>query len=261
MKSLYNKHVTMVLGAVFLTACQTYSGQPFADETPQTLSADGVSIYGYSLGSQLNDDAPLILLFHQGGSNARGEYRDIAAWLQSEGYRTLAWDLRSGGDWHGSENQTKASMAEDTPSGFCDAYPDLEAALNFAHDRDPDGSVIVWGSSYSAALVFQLAAKNSDKVDALLAFSPASGAPLEGCRASLWAGQVKDPALAVSPVSEMERESVQAQRAVLVDAGIDYLVIENGVHGSSMLLDERTENDMSAARRQILSWLEQHILQ
>lgn len=259
MKPAVKKQGLIMVAAVCFAACQTLAGPQFPEEPPQTLSADGVTLYGYSLGSQLNEDAPLILLFHQGGSNARGEYTDIATWLQSAGYRTLAWDLRSGGEWHGGENQTKASLADDTPAGFCDAYPDLEAALNFLHERDPDGSVIVWGSSYSAALVFQLAAKHPDKVDALLAFSPASGAPLEGCRAPLWVDQVTVPALGVSPASEMERESVQAQRAVLEDAGIDYRVVEYGVHGSSMLMDVRTEHDMSEARSMILTWLEENL--
>lgn len=255
MRSMIKTLGPMIFGIALLAACQTVATPTFSETDIQTVSEDGVQIHGYAFGSELNSDAPLILLFHQGGSNARGEYSDLAPWLQEAGYRTLAWDLRSGGEWYGGSNQTKAGLNEGVASGFCDAYPDMEAALSYAHERDPDGPIIIWGSSYSAALVFQLAAKHPDKVDALLAFSPASGDPLEGCRAKLWAGQVSVPALGVSPTTEMEREPVQEQRAILEAAGIDYRVVENGIHGSSMLLDARTEQDMSEARAMVLDWL------
>ena len=50
--------------------------------------------------------------------------------------------------------------------------PDLEAALAWA-DADAKGApVIVFGSSYSAALVFLLAARHPGKIAAVVAFSP-----------------------------------------------------------------------------------------
>ncbi len=122
-----------------------------------TQTSDGVTIYGEPYFGDLDNTAPLILLFHQGGSNGRGEYAGIAKWLNNNGYRAIAWDQRSGGDTYGSENRTVKGLAEGTPASYCDAAADLSAALTHVLDHGFADKVIVWGSSYSAAMVFQLA--------------------------------------------------------------------------------------------------------
>jgi len=223
----------------------------------QSVTADGVTIYGEPYFGDLNADAPLILLFHQGGSNGRGEYAELAPWLNGLGYRAIAWDQRSGGETYGSENRTVAGLPVGADPGFCDAAPDLQAALDYVRAKGLAEKVIVWGSSYSAALVFGLAANNPDAVSGVIAFSPASGGPLVDCRARMWVEDIDAPMMTLRPASEMERESSQEQRDILTGAGVTFHVAENGVHGSSMLLDSRTESDMSETRAAVADWLAQ----
>lgn len=227
-----------------------------ATQTITTITADGVTVYGEPYFSGLDASAPLILLFHQGGSNGRGEYSDIAAWLNENGFRAIAWDQRAGGETYGESNRTVAGLPEGADPGYCDAAPDLQAAVDYVAENNLAERVILWGSSYSAALIFGTAAANPDMTGGVIAFSPASGGPLENCRARMWADEIDAPMFVLRPASEMERESSVEQRDILTAAGAAFLVVENGVHGSSMLLDARTENDMSEARAEVLTWLQ-----
>jgi len=228
-----------------------------APEHVETVTSDGVTIHGELFADGLAPDAPLVLLFHQGGSSGRGEYAEIARWLNELGYRAIAWDQRAGGDLHGVANRTVEGLAADVPAGYCDAYPDLQGALDHATEEGLTERVVVWGSSYSAALVFRLAAENPDRVSGLLAFSPASGGPMAECRAREWLGNLRVPALVFRPGSEMERASSVEQRDLFTAAGLDVHVIEDGVHGSSMLLDARTGRDMTEARELVAGWLKE----
>ncbi len=241
--------ILAALGAISLPAA-------VVAEAITTETADGVTLYGETYFADLPDSAPLILLFHQGGSNGRGEYGDaIVPWLNENGFRAIAWDQRAGGETYGSHNRTAEGIAEGTPDGYCHAYPDLEAALSYARSHDGERKVIVWGSSYSAALVFQLAAKNPDMISGVIGFSPASGGPLAECRARNYLKDVKASAFILRPASEMTRDSSQEQMAVFKDFGAETAVIEHGVHGSSMLVDSRTGHDMADARKPVLDWL------
>ena len=78
------------------------------------------------------------------------------------------------------------------------------------------------------------------------------------CRAQNWNNAIDVPVIVFRPQSEMERESSIEQRDILTSSGARFEVIENGEHGSSMLLDSRTGHDMSNARQLVLDWLEQH---
>ena len=218
-----------------------------------TVTSDGVTVLGTPYFGGLDNDAPMILLFHQAGSNGRGEYKDIAAWLNENGYRAIAWDGRSGGERFGETNLTVEKLNEGVSTEYCDASPDLQAALDATTISGLADKVIVWGSSYSASLVFKLAADNSDKIQGVIAFSPAGGGPMENCRARMWVDDVKAPIFALRPAREMEIPSSAEQRDILTEAGAKFMVVENGVHGSSMLVDERTESDMSAARAEVLN--------
>lgn len=220
-----------------------------------TQTNDGVTIYGDKAFAGLDSKAPLILLFHQGGSNARGEYSDLIPWLNKAGFRVMAWDQRSGGGRYGSDNRTIAKLPDGKSRGYCEAYPDLQAALDYTVKNKLADKVTVWGSSYSAALVVQLAAKNPEKVSGVLSFSPASGGPMAPCRARNWLDKVKAPMLFMRPQSEMERQPSKDQRDILTGAGASFKVIKHGVHGSSMLVDSRTKQDMSKARSYVLKWL------
>ena len=252
--SVWRTAWVVVLGCSMLVGCQT---QEAADVSPtiSVVTSDGVQIYGERYFGDLGGEAPLILLFHQGGSNGRGEYAGIANWLNGEGYRALAWDQRRGGESFGSENRTLAGLEEGAEYGYCDAAPDLQAAIDYVRAEGLAERVVLWGSSYSAALVFQMAADNSDAVSGVIAFSPASGGPLADCLARQWLDEIEAPMFAFRPKSEMASSSAQEQKQIFEAAGVKVFVAENGVHGSSMLVDDRTGQDMSAIRREVADWL------
>lgn len=243
-----------LLAVSYVDVSRASNGSP-STSTIQTVTADGVTIYGQKYFANLTAKSPMILLFHQAGSNGRGEYADLIPWLNDAGYRVIAWDQRNGGKHYGSENRTVNALPKDTPASYCDAYPDLQAALDLTVKRGMAEKVVVWGSSYSAALVVQLAAKNNDKVSGVASFSPASGGPLVKCRARQWIEQVKAPVLAMRPASEMARDSSIEQKGILIKAGATFKVIKDGVHGSSMLVDARTKSDMTQARAGVIKWL------
>ncbi len=251
-------HISLILTLYLVAGCTTSSGIRARSELPTTITAstlDGQVVYGERYYGTLDAKAPLILLFHQGGSNGRAEYLLLTDWLNAAGYRAIAWDQRAGGDVYGESNRTVASLPAGANPGFCDAYLDLQAALDYVIGQGEAEEVIVWGSSYSGALVFRLAAENRGKVSGVLAFSPASGGPMESCRARQWVEEVSAPAIVFRPASEMAREASQSQRRILEDAGVDFRIVEHGIHGSSMLVDTRTEQDMSAARSEVIEWL------
>ena len=218
-------------------------------------TSDGITIYGHPYFGRLGKASPLILMFHQAGSNGRGEYEALVPWLNKAGYRVIVWDQRVGGERFGSTNRTIGELAKGTPAEYCDVYPDLQAALNFTLAKQWADDVIVWGSSYSAALVVQLAAKNQKHIKGVAAFSPASGGPLTNCRARKWIDRVEAPVLVVRPKSEMVRESSIEQKSLLVAAGAKFKEIDKGVHGSSTLVDKRTGHDMTLARNSVMTWL------
>ena len=218
-------------------------------------AADGVTVHGERYFGNLAADAPLILLFHQGGGDGRGEYAPLATWLNAEGFRAIAWDQRRGGSRFSMSNRTVAGLSEGAEYSYCDAYPDLEAALDYVLEHRLADRVVAWGSSYSATLVMRLAAENPGTVSGVLSFSPASGDAMEGCQPEPWAGDVQVPMFALRPASEMELAGPIQQRDRLEGIGVRFHVVEHGVHGSSMLVDERTGVDMSADRALVLDWL------
>ena len=89
----------------------------------------------------------------------------------------------------------------------------------------------------------------------MLAFSPAAGGPLAGCLARVWIESISVPVSVFRPRSEMQLVSSVEQGQIMSSAGAKFQVIEDGVHGSSMLVDSRTGHDMEETRRTVLEWL------
>jgi acetyl esterase/lipase len=223
------------------------------------VAADGVAVFAdwYQPPGPSDRDGAIIILFHQAGGDARGEYSLIVPRLLDAGYQVLAVDQRSGGDRFGGVNRTVAEL--DREYGYCEAYPDLEAALAWAIESLQADRVAVWGSSYSAALVIRLAVNHPESVDAVLAFSPASGEPMEGCRPDEVLRHLTTPAMALRPDREMEIESVAAQALDLERNGVVVVVSEGGVHGSSMLDPVRASGGVEATWQAVLEFLSAHL--
>ena len=243
--------VSLVLLTLFAPALKAQVGTEVSFP-----SADGLEVSAYLsiAASDTAGEPPLILLFHMAGASASGEYAETVERLNSEGYSTLAVDLRSGGDRLGGNNKTAARVVG-ADFSYCDSYPDMVAALNWAVSNSKSEKIFAVGSSFSAALVIKLAAEHGNQLKGALAFSPASGEPMEGCRPEQFLGSLTIPLMAFRPDREMAIESVQDQARIFHENSIRYLEIENGRHGSLMLRSSVTESDMEHAWSPVLSFL------
>lgn len=252
------------LALLFTAACAPAAPPPADDPAPDGPAADSVEVSfetsdGVRVFADFHDvagdgSAPLILLFHQAGGDARGEYGPIVPRLVDAGFRVLAVDQRAGGDRFGGVNRTMAARGDDE-AGYCDAYPDLTAALDWAIARGLDGPRFAWGSSYSAALAMKLGAERGRDLAGVLAFSPASGEPMRGCDPAEFAGDIRIPVLALRPPAEAQSERGRAQIAAFDSLGIRTYVAAHGTHGSSMLVADRVDGDVEPAWAAVLDFL------
>ncbi len=155
----------------------------------------------------------VILLFHQAGEN-RSEYNDIVPRLVQSGYSALTVDQRGGG----------------LLGSMIDGKPDMEAALEWAQNKGVP--VIIWGSSYSASIVYMMAAERPSKMKAALAFS--GGNYLGGQRVLEAARKVTIPIFATSSPDEV------AEMKSILDLAPSarktfFIPKSGGVHGSGTL--------------------------
>ena len=189
-----------------------------------------------------------ILLFHMAGVN-RGEYDPIAPRLNAAGFDTLATDQRSGGAAYGRRNETADRLGRDP--GYAAALPDLEAALAWVADKG--GPVLAWGSSYTAALVFVLAARHPGALAGVLAFSP--GEYLTGINVRGAAERVTCPVF-VTSASDRGEESAAAAILAASPAPLKrHYRARSGLHGSATL---RADNRTGAEENwsQVLAFLD-----
>lgn len=203
---------------------------------PVTLTAaDGVSVQG-EYWPAADPNAPIVLAFHQAGSS-HIEYAPLAPRLNAAGFSVLAIDQRSGGDAFGGRNRTVAALGRS--ASYDAALPDLEAALAWGRAKAPTAPVLVWGSSYSAALVFKLAARHPGDIGGVLAFSPGEylgqpgtvGAAARSVRMPVFITQASD-----------DDEIAQSRRILDAAASSDktlFVPRTRGVHGSSTLRRDR----------------------
>ncbi|MCK5358976.1 MAG: hypothetical protein KAJ95_00015, partial [Gammaproteobacteria bacterium] len=131
------------------------------------VAKDKTRVYA-SYYRAFNNNTKIALLFHQAGSN-RAEYETVLSLFHVAGFDTLTVDQRSGGTRWGVDNMTVKRIGESAE--YAEAYPDMEAALDYAIKRKYKKVMLV-GSSYSASLAIILASKHPSKVTAVAAFSP-----------------------------------------------------------------------------------------
>jgi len=223
--SSFARALSLALAAVMLATL------PARAAGPVTLTAaDGVKVFATYYGAA-DKTKPIVLLFHMAGANG-GEYDSIAPKLDALGFNALAVDQRSGGRAFGRANKTVAALGRSTH--YRAALADLQAALDWARANHA-AKVIVCGSSYSASLVFLLAANNLGKIAGLMAFSP--GEYLGGGHTVRdAAARLKDVAVFVSSASD--RGEIAAARAI-VDAvpgnTKTQFVPKHAPHGASAL--------------------------
>jgi dienelactone hydrolase len=239
-RNLFSKKTAIGILFQFLIVSVALELPVHAREEVTLTASDGVKVSAdfYPAGS---NSQPYILLFHQAGSN-RAEYAPIAPRLAKLGFNCLAIDQRSGGDLFGQQNETVRHIGHNSEYG--DALKDMEAALAWARTRSAgkNARVLVWGSSYSAALVFLLAAEYPEEVAGVLVFS--ANEYLDGPHAvHSAAAKVSVP---IFVTSTKDREEIAAAKSILNVAPArqktQFLPHIAGVHGSSTLRADRNRS-------------------
>ena len=226
-----------------------------SDNEIHFITKDSIKIYGDLY--EISKSSPTLLIFHQGGSNTRAEYKSIIPKLQDQGFNILTIDQRVGGQYfYGGYNRTVAEIAKNEYH-YCDAYPDMEATLEYAKTLGLNGNIILWGSSYSATLSLQLGTEYKDDIDGVLAFSPASGPAMKECQPDSYIESIKLPLLIMKPASEMESERSQNQMTLAKEHGHQFFIAQNGVHGSSMLDEGRIEGSAAETWNIVNTFLSQ----
>ncbi len=172
-----------------------------------------------------------MVLCHRSHCN-RAEYRETAPKFNQLGYSCLAIDQRSGMKVFGETNETKNRAKEQgLATGYLDAKPDIESAVEYAYELNDKKPIILLGSSYSAALAL-LISVNSDKVKSIIAFSPD-----EHLKKVNLAEQIKDlnvPVFATSAKKEIEQVS-QVLRFVDKKYITHFKPKVEGFHGSKTI--------------------------
>lgn len=151
----------------------------------------------------------------------------------------------------GATNQTAAALGR--APGYADAIHDLRAALAWAGEKGMP--VILWGSSYSAALVLRLASEQPTRVAGVMAFSPGEyfgdGAPVRR-----WASEVTAPLFVTSAKDAGEIAAAKALSLASPSAHKrDHVPESGGVHGSSTLIASRNAEGAEQNWRAVLAFL------
>jgi dienelactone hydrolase len=218
---------------------------------PVTLTApDGVTVYGTYYPA--DNARALILLFHQAGSS-KDEYVSIAPQLQRAGYAALAIDQRVGGGLYG-KNQTMAGYKGKTD--YLGALPDLEAALAWGKDTAQGKPILLWGSSYSASLVFLVAASKSadGSVKGVLAFSPGEYFNDKKMVENA-AAKVTVPVFVTSANTLEEEQEAKAILSATKSTDRQQLIPKAGIHGSSTLIAAKNPGGADDNWQAVLAFL------
>jgi dienelactone hydrolase len=237
-----------VLGSSFLMvlwAC-SWSGLALADESFKTMdfaTTDGIQATA-DVYETANPNATMIVMFHQAGWS-RGEYREIAPKLVAAGYRVMAVDQRAGRAVQGVRNEThKRAVKKKLGVSYIDAYGDLVSAVEYARQRLAAKRVVVWGSSYSASLVFRLAAERPTEVFAVMAFSPGEYFKKKGpAYIQEFAKKVTQPVFVTSSkdergMSKAISDASPSKKKVL------FTPASKGQHGSRALWEKWSDHDV-----------------
>ena len=233
-----------------------FASMASSSETVTFPSEDGLLITADIHAPYNNGEAPVIVLFHQAGSS-RGEYFDIAPWLNTLGYNCMAVDQRSGETIRGIENETALkAVKESRATGYIDALPDIRAALAYAHRHYGKGQVIVWGSSYSAALVLKVAGDSPGQVDGVLAFSPGEYFKRAGKTDTWIQTSVQHIRVPVFITSSRNEADVWAAifEAIESDKKVSFIPATDGRHGSRAMWKKYPDSD--AYRDAVIDFLE-----
>lgn len=116
-------------------------------------------------------ETKMMILCHQ-ARYSKGEYKETAPKFNKLSYTCLAIDQRSGDKINDDVNKTvEHAVKLNYRTDFDDAEIDVRAAVHYLFNQYGKKVTLV-GSSYSAGLVLKVAASETDKVEAVVSFSP-----------------------------------------------------------------------------------------
>ena len=219
------------------------SFQLIAKEKITFKASDGLEITA-DLYMTDSVNRPFIILFHQAGWS-RGEYNEIAPKLNKMGYNCLAVDQRSGGKVNDVINETH-QRAEKLKLGttYVDAEVDINSAIEYVKKKYTKAKkLIIWGSSYSSALVLKITGDRSD-VDAVLSFAPGEYFEDMGKPADYISQSAKNITVPVFITSmKAEKPNWWNIYELIPSIGKDYFIPETaGQHGSRALWERFPEH-------------------
>ncbi len=231
-----------LMGCVQTPESNTENNTWVAEESPMTLVQDleFQSLDGLVISAKLykaTADAPVIVLCHQARFN-KFSYDGIAPKLVDMGFTCLAIDQRSGGPIGSTQNETKnRAVAQQLPTAYLDAEPDIIAAVNYAYEKF-NKPIILWGSSYSSTLALYIAMDNP-KVAGVISFSPGNYFKDEkGSLTELLVG-FKKPFFLTSSKREATGVSELIKQMELNDQQIQFIPEGSGHHGSRALWENQ----------------------
>ncbi len=197
-------------------------------ETIEFESKDGLLITADFYPVEQPKD--FVLLCHRSHFH-RGEYRETARRLNQLNYTCLAIDQRSGMKVLGGQNETYIrAKAQGLATGYVDAKPDVEAAVDYLYQK-AQRPIILFGSSYAAALALVVGSQ-TDKVKAIIAYSPVE--VLKKISVAETIQHVAKPIYVTSAKSEIE-QTRDIVRLVNPQVITRFEPEIEGVHGSKAL--------------------------
>jgi alpha-beta hydrolase superfamily lysophospholipase len=198
-------------------------------ETIHFKSKDGLMITADLY--RVENPKGFILLCHRSHCN-RGEYRETAPKLNKLGFSCLAIDQRSGMKIFGVVNETSArAKQKGLATGYSDARQDIEAAVDYAFALNKCQPIILFGSSYSAALALLISTK-TEKIKAVVVFSP--GEYLKGIDVAKEVKMMAKPIFVTSAKKEI-RDVKQVLKYVDTNYVSQFKPNVEGFHGSKTL--------------------------
>jgi len=223
---------TFLICLVTFVGVNAQSDLPFAGETISFKASDGLKVTA-DLYMAHNNSAPFIILYHQAGYS-RGEYRTIAPVLNEMGFNCLAVDQRSGKEVNGIKNLTnQEALKKGLATEYLDAIPDIEAAYLYIKLGIKPKKIILWGSSYSAAILFYMGSEHHNNLSGLLSFAPGEYFKINNKDLKTYAGKVTCPVFVTSAKSEYKNwkalyDNVKSEKSY-------FLPESEGKHGSKAL--------------------------
>lgn len=239
-----------------LITWKPYQPHPRAQPV-QFETDDGVTVFGElypSAQDQPLAETPMILMFHQAGSNT-AEYGPIAPRLAERGFACMAIDARGGGNRYGGINRTVEKLG--SRGTFAEAMHEFEAAIAHARELGYTGKLTLWGSSYSGGLVFALLAKQPDGVGAGICMSPGAAFGQAGADGSSPAARTRVPVFVTWPNHEFEAAQRLAFETIASAAKVLHVQVP-GTHGSAAVRADRNMEGHEAVWDATLAFLERH---